>query len=222
MFVCVCRLAVNGGFSAFGACSKPCGGGTQTRTCTNPAPGAGGKDCVGDASQECNTQACPGTPVSTECMTGWTMVGKRCFKYDETRRNYEDSVKYCISQGAQIASIHNDKENDAVTSMIPADIVAYLGAESDGKGNWKWRDGSAWWQPGPAGLSDQGLRGVEETHIAIHNDGRGNTPWHDWSGGESQIRVVCATTAGSTAKPPGDHLGPMYSPLCNLLTMQWF
>ena len=167
-----------------------------------------------------HTRTC--TPVSTECLTGWTMVGKRCFKYDETRRNYEDSVKYCISQGAQIASIHNDKENDAVTSMIPADIVAYLGAESDGKGNWKWRDGSAWWQPGPAGLSDQGLRGVEETHIAIHNDGRGNTPWHDWSGGESQIRVVCATTAGSTAKPPGDHLGPMYSPLCNLLTMQWF
>ena len=39
--------AVNGGFSAFGACSKSCGHGTQTRTCTNPAPANGGTDCVG-------------------------------------------------------------------------------------------------------------------------------------------------------------------------------
>ena len=49
---------VDGGWSAFGACSESCGGGTQTRTCTNPAPANGGDNCSGSATQSCNTGAC--------------------------------------------------------------------------------------------------------------------------------------------------------------------
>lgn len=50
---------VNGGWSAWSACSATCGGGTQTRTCTNPPPSGGGSACAGASSQSCNTQACP-------------------------------------------------------------------------------------------------------------------------------------------------------------------
>ena len=50
-------------WSEFGDCSASCGGGAQsrTRTCTNPAPQHGGKDCDGlaEESQECNSQQCP-------------------------------------------------------------------------------------------------------------------------------------------------------------------
>ena len=50
------------GWSEWSACSKDCGGGTQTitRTCTNPSPFCGGAECIGDSSQSqsCNTQAC--------------------------------------------------------------------------------------------------------------------------------------------------------------------
>jgi len=60
--------AVNGGWSAWGACSKTCGGGTQTRTCTNPAPANGGANCSGSSSQDCNTQAC--TTACTDA--NWT------------------------------------------------------------------------------------------------------------------------------------------------------
>jgi len=50
---------VNGGWTDWSTCSVTCGGGTQTRTCTNPAPYCGGADCTGASSQSCNTQVCP-------------------------------------------------------------------------------------------------------------------------------------------------------------------
>ena len=64
---------VDGGlteWSAWGTCSKDCENGmrTRTRTCTNPSPQYGGKDCtgLGDTEQEedCNTQNCPGKVYS--------------------------------------------------------------------------------------------------------------------------------------------------------------
>jgi cysteine-rich repeat protein len=56
---------INGGWSEWGVCSVTCGGGTQSRTCTNPAPANGGTDCTGEATQSCNTNSCPGGSVAT-------------------------------------------------------------------------------------------------------------------------------------------------------------
>jgi len=58
---------IDGGYTDWSAskCSVTCGGGTQTltRTCTNPPPSNGGKDCEGlgtaQKTEECNTQECP-------------------------------------------------------------------------------------------------------------------------------------------------------------------
>ena len=60
MTIIMACMAVSGGWSDFGTCSKTCGGGTQSRTCSNPAPGSGGEACVGDATQSCNKQPCAG------------------------------------------------------------------------------------------------------------------------------------------------------------------
>jgi len=63
--------AIDGGYtewSTWEACSKSCGGGIKLRkrTCTNPEPLNGGKDCLQqhlgtDTDQmECNPTCCPG------------------------------------------------------------------------------------------------------------------------------------------------------------------
>ena len=57
--------AIDGGFTEWtpwSACSASCGKSTQTRTrtCTNPPPSRGGKDCSGDTteSKDCIKQKC--------------------------------------------------------------------------------------------------------------------------------------------------------------------
>ncbi|XP_060069105.1 hemicentin-1-like [Ylistrum balloti] len=78
--ICQC---VDGGWSDYTAwvgtsqCNVPCGGGFNTvsrsRTCTNPSPANGGKDCSGSATESktvsCNTQPCP-------VDGGWTEFGE--------------------------------------------------------------------------------------------------------------------------------------------------
>ena len=58
---------VNGGFTAwtsFDECSTTCGLGKQerTRSCTNPEPKHGGKECHGPVIdfKECKVKPCPG------------------------------------------------------------------------------------------------------------------------------------------------------------------
>ena len=70
---------VNGGWSAWSACSVACDGGTQSRSCTNPSPSGGGASCVGTSIQSCNTQACAYTlnvnvknvADNSTCSGGW-------------------------------------------------------------------------------------------------------------------------------------------------------
>ncbi len=56
----LCTPPIDGGWSYFGPCSATACGttGTQTRTCTNPAPANGGANCVGSPTQSCATLPC--------------------------------------------------------------------------------------------------------------------------------------------------------------------
>ncbi|XP_031566332.1 uncharacterized protein LOC116301420 [Actinia tenebrosa] len=67
-------------WGSWGACSARCGGGSQsrTRTCTNPAPANGGRNCVGNSSE---TQKCAQTTCPPGCQVGQTVTdscSQRC------------------------------------------------------------------------------------------------------------------------------------------------
>jgi len=56
----------DGGWTDWGACSVTCGGGTETRSCTNPTPTPGGRTCCPDGTAE-GTDACPNSrPCNTQ------------------------------------------------------------------------------------------------------------------------------------------------------------
>jgi len=87
----LCCTPVNGGWSGWSACSSECNG-TQTRTCTNPAPSCGGSLCVGAASQSCggcgNGQYCGSdqncyTPTWNQSQSGNCAAACGSY-YDET------------------------------------------------------------------------------------------------------------------------------------------
>ncbi len=79
--------AIDGGYTEWSAseCSVTCGGGTQTltRTCTNPPPSNGGKDCseLGPAekTQECNTQKCRKYFLLSIALNGVLLRGKTTY-----------------------------------------------------------------------------------------------------------------------------------------------
>jgi len=89
------KTVVDGGWtewSDFDECSKTCGGGEnkRVRSCTNPEPANGGKDCEGEAVEqgECSTNPCPvdggwgdwwkWSDCSKSCGEGWVSRERRC------------------------------------------------------------------------------------------------------------------------------------------------
>ena len=83
---------VDGGWTEFGAwstCSATCGGGSQSRqrTCTNPAPQYGGRNCQGQAVEKrsCNTHLCPPSwPGDFRWSSGGPIHGYNCVQIRET------------------------------------------------------------------------------------------------------------------------------------------
>jgi len=62
----VVEEVVHGQWSDFGDCSKTCGTGLRTRTCTNPAPENGGELCSGEPAELCIEEECPVEGTTTQ------------------------------------------------------------------------------------------------------------------------------------------------------------
>ena len=107
---------------------------------------------------------------------------------DCVKRNFQDSVNSCTNRGCTIASFHSDEDVDSVKSIVPCNV--YIGAASDGKGNWSYIDGSEWW----AYSKNDNLAGVRETKIVM--DCLKGCEWHDWGTGDELLGVICQQCPG--------------------------
>ena len=101
---------------------------------------------------------------------------------DCEQRNFQDSIDYCTSLGFTISSFHSDDDINSVAESVTC--TAYIGATSDGNGNWRYIDGTEWW----AYSKNDGLVGIDETKIVWRDDGTG---WHDWKTGDALNGVIC-------------------------------
>ncbi|XP_059205973.1 lactose-binding lectin l-2-like [Centropristis striata] len=82
------------------------------------------------------------------CPAFWYSFNGRCYKYVSTRLTWADAELYCVSEGANLVSIHNVDENNFVKSLIknsdPSQGFTWIGlSDTQKEGGWMWSDGSA-------------------------------------------------------------------------------
>ena len=85
-------MVVNGGWSdwgPFGECDKPCGKGNKVRnrSCNNPSPEHGGKQCEGSPtnSETCKIKECSGNFMS--CIRVYLMLNIRPLNTFKNKKN---------------------------------------------------------------------------------------------------------------------------------------
>ena len=116
------------------------------------------------------------------------------FVVSDVVQNYDDSVEYCTSIGATIASIHSAAEMTELETFAfrPGNRVGpyYLGGRSDGHGLWSWDDGTPW---DYVHSQTDGLVGGQETRLAIvlRTGTENDFQWDDWEQGNYSMGVVC-------------------------------
>jgi len=93
-----CLEVIDGGWTQWSKCSANCGPGSQTRTCTEPAPANGGAFCDGPAEQSCEIQACGPmcgngvVEVTEQCDDGNTTNGDGCSAICQIEKDVEVKV----------------------------------------------------------------------------------------------------------------------------------
>ncbi|XP_047448240.1 galactose-specific lectin nattectin-like [Mugil cephalus] len=84
---------------------------------------------------------------AASCPAGWTEFDGRCFRYFPGRMTWADSEKYCETQGANLASVHNANEYHHIQFMIRKATHGFGrtwlgGSDCQKEGIWLWTDGT--------------------------------------------------------------------------------
>ncbi|KAF3833777.1 hypothetical protein F7725_024981, partial [Dissostichus mawsoni] len=82
------------------------------------------------------------------CRPFWFSFNNRCYKYIATDMDWSDAEFNCVSEGANLVSIHSQGEENFVKSLIknfdPAEGYTWIGLSDTQKdGRWMWSDGCA-------------------------------------------------------------------------------
>uniref|UniRef100_A0A3Q1EUQ7 C-type lectin domain-containing protein n=1 Tax=Acanthochromis polyacanthus TaxID=80966 RepID=A0A3Q1EUQ7_9TELE len=81
------------------------------------------------------------------CPPFWFGFNGRCYKYISSRMTWVDAELHCVSEGANLVSIHSADEQNFVNSLIknfdPARTLTWIGlSDVHREGAWMWSDGS--------------------------------------------------------------------------------
>ncbi|XP_059205172.1 galactose-specific lectin nattectin-like [Centropristis striata] len=81
------------------------------------------------------------------CSTSWNSFNGSCYKFVATRMTWADAELHCVSQRANLVSIHSLEENNFVESLIK-NFERFPGhtwigfSDIHKEGSWMWSDGS--------------------------------------------------------------------------------
>ncbi|XP_014032156.1 galactose-specific lectin nattectin [Salmo salar] len=86
-------------------------------------------------------------PRYTDCPQGWSNYNNRCFRYVASQLDWADAESYCVSLGANLASVNNKGEFSFVKNLIksfdPAESYTWIGlSDLHKEERWMWSDGS--------------------------------------------------------------------------------
>jgi len=124
------------------------------------------------------------------CRPFWYSFNNRCYKYIATHFTWADAELHCVSEGANLVSVHSKGEDHFVKSLIknydPTEGYTWIGlSDTQKEGSWMWSDGCAakffsWssGEPNNAGNEDCG-------HFNYHK-------WNDFPC-STTISSVCAS-----------------------------
>ncbi|XP_023268088.1 lactose-binding lectin l-2-like [Seriola lalandi dorsalis] len=131
------------------------------------------------------------------CPMFWFSFNGRCYKYLSTRMSWADAELHCVSEGANLVSIHSLEEEGFVKSLIknfdPAQGPTWIGlSDTQKEGSWMWSDGSAVnFELWGAGQPDD-YRGMED---CVHDSYGNDLKWND-DPCSSATPFVCASRIG--------------------------
>uniref|UniRef100_A0A8C1C6P6 C-type lectin domain-containing protein n=1 Tax=Cyprinus carpio carpio TaxID=630221 RepID=A0A8C1C6P6_CYPCA len=78
------------------------------------------------------------------CQYGWTNFGVQCYKFFSRSTSWITAEKNCIDQHANLASVHNEQENNFLMGLLPSTTTrCWLGVQDAvEEGQWLWSDGT--------------------------------------------------------------------------------
>ncbi|XP_018529648.1 ladderlectin isoform X2 [Lates calcarifer] len=111
------------------------------------------------------------------CLSGWLKYGSRCFIFVNRQMAWIDAERYCLRNGANLASIHNPGEYRFLQDMIRTSTgrfaQTWIGANDAIKDQaWFWSDGSNFlfhsWGVGEPNNADGHERCIEMNRSKDH------------------------------------------------------
>jgi len=121
-------------------CTTPCAGQECTSMCEVRCGFLGSIVCTPLACSAANSAGCIS---AAPCADGYTQVDSKCMKVVAGPSNYLDAITGCIAEGATLATIESQAEQDAVYALTGS-TGAWIGfADFLDEGTFSWVDGTA-------------------------------------------------------------------------------